>query len=342
MVGKLISTVSPVSRRAAIADPIEQLRRMIEIRAVEDGLNAQYSAGNIRGSIHTGQGQEAVVVAAAAASRSGDYMGATYRGHGAALAFGMTPLSVIGEVLGRSVGCVGGLGGSMHMANADVRVMPTMAIVGAGLPIAAGAALTAKIRRTGDISVVFFGDGSTNIGAFHESLNLAAVWKLPVVFICENNLYGEYSPIRNTTPSADLADRAVPYGITPHVVDGQDLAAMRPVFTEAFAAARGGAGPQFIEAKTYRYHGHSRSDPATYRTQEELDAWKARDPIDLYSRHLVAAGELSDGDAAALTQQTEAEVEAAFKQALASPPPERDLLFRHVLAAASQSRAIAW
>jgi TPP-dependent pyruvate/acetoin dehydrogenase alpha subunit len=340
-VGTLIDTVSPVSRRAAIADPVEQLRRMIEIRAVEDGLNAQYSAGNIRGSIHTGQGQEAVAVAAAAVSHPGDYMGATYRGHGAAIAFGMTPLSVIGEVLGRSVGCVGGLGGSMHMANADVRVLPTMAIVGAGKPIAAGAALTAKLRRTGDVSVVFFGDGSTNIGAFHESLNLAAVWKLPVVFVCENNLYGEYSPIRNTTPSADLARRAVPYGIEPHVVDGQDLAAMRPVFAEAFTAAREGAGPQFIEAKTYRYHGHSRSDPATYRTKEELEAWKARDPIDLYTRHLVQTGALSDGDATAARQQIQAQVEAAFAQALASPPPERDLLFRHVLAPDSQSLASA-
>lgn len=332
---------SPVSRRATIADPIEQLRRMIEIRAVEDGLNAQYSAGTIRGSIHTGQGQEAVVVAAAAASRPGDYMSATYRGHGAALAFGMTPLSVIGEVLGRSVGCVGGLGGSMHMADADVRVLPTTAIVGAGLPIAAGAALAAMHRRTGDVSVVFFGDGSTNIGAFHESLNLAAVWKLPVVFVCENNLYGEYSPIRNTTPSADLAHRAVPYGITPHVVDGQDLAAMRPVFDEAFAAARDGAGPQFVEAKTYRYHGHSRSDPATYRTQEELDAWKARDPIDLYREFLAATGALSAGDAAALAQQVNDQVEDAFQQALAAPPPGRDLLFRHVLATDSPSLAIA-
>lgn len=330
--GTLIDTNAPVSRRAAIVDPVEQLRRMIEIREVEDGLNAQYSAGNIRGSIHTSQGQEAVAVAAAAASRSGDYMGATYRGHGAAIAFGMTPLSVIGEVLGRSVGCVGGLGGSMHMANAEVRVLPTMAIVGAGMPIAVGAALTAKLRRTGDVSVVFFGDGSTNIGAFHESLNLAAVWKLPVVFVCENNLYGEYSPIRNTTPSADLAHRAVPYGIAPHVVDGQDLAGMRPVFAEAFAAARDGAGPQFIEAKTYRYHGHSRSDPATYRTKEELDAWKARDPIDLYTRHLIATGTLPDGEASTAAQQTQAQVREAFEQALASPPPERDLLFRHVLA----------
>jgi acetoin:2,6-dichlorophenolindophenol oxidoreductase subunit alpha len=336
LVGKLINAVSAVGRRAAIADPIEQLRRMIEIRAVEDGLNAQYSAGSIRGSIHTGQGQEAVVVAAAAASRAGDYVGATYRGHGAALAFGMTPLSVIGEVLGRSAGCVGGLGGSMHMADASVRVLPTMAIVGAGLPIAAGVALTAKLRGTGDVSVVFFGDGSTNIGAFHESLNLASVWKLPVVFVCENNLYGEYSPILNTTPSAELAHRAVPYGIEPHVVDGQDLVAMRPVFAEAFAEARDGAGPQFIEAKTYRYHGHSRSDPATYRTQEELDAWKARDPIDLYIRQLVAAGAASEDDVVALTQDTEDQVAVAFEQALSSPPPGRDLLFRHVLAHGSE------
>jgi len=319
------------ARRAAIAAvPIEPLRRMIEIRHLEDALNRLYSQGRIRGSIHTCQGQEAVCVAAAAASRPGDYASATYRGHGVALAFGSPPLGVAAEVLGRSDGCVGGLGGSMHLADSSVDLLPTMAIVGAGLPIAVGAALSARVRGRQAVSFVFFGDGSTNIGAFHESLNIAAVWRLPVVFVCENNLYGEYSPLATTTAVRDIAQRGAANGVPSEIVDGQDFTALADVFGRAVATARAGDGPTLVEAKTYRYHGHSRADPATYRPEGELDAWTARDPIAIHRDHLIGAGTLTAGAADALVAEVAAEIDDVIAAALSSPAPTTDRLFAHV------------
>ena len=318
---------SPARRRAVIADPVERLRRMIEIRAVEDALNDLYGRGEVRGSIHTCQGQEAVVVAAASVSRPEDYATATYRGHGAALAFGATPLSIVAEVLGRSAGSVGGVGGSMHLADAAVNILPTNAIVGAGLPIAVGAALAAQTLHNGAVSFVFFGDGSTNIGAFHEALNLAAVWHLPVVFICENNLYGEYSPIGTTTSVVNIADRAAGNGIPAEIVDGQELTAMRGALGRATEIARSGAGPAFVEAKTYRYHGHSKADPATYRSADELARWRARDPIDIYAAELQTSGQLTSEALVVLQADVRVTVDDVVQQARSSPPPARDRLF---------------
>ncbi|WP_432831010.1 thiamine pyrophosphate-dependent dehydrogenase E1 component subunit alpha [Dactylosporangium sp. CA-092794] len=318
-------------RRAAVAaDPVEALRRMIEIRHLEDALNRLYSDGRIRGSIHTCQGQEAVSVAAAACSRPDDYATATYRGHGVALAFGSPPLGVAAEVLGRADGCVGGLGGSMHLADASVNVLPTMAIVGAGLPIAVGAALGAQVRGHDAVSFAFFGDGSTNIGAFHESLNIAAVWRLPVVFVCENNLYGEYSPLASTTAVPDIAQRGPANGVPSEIVDGQDFVALADVLGRAVATARAGGGPTLVEAKTYRYHGHSRADPAAYRPEGELDAWTARDPIAIYREHLIARGTLTADAADALAAEVRAAVDEAVAAAVRSPAPPADRLFAHV------------
>lgn len=324
---------TPAQRRqAVIADPVEALRRMIEIREIEDALNTLYSTGKIRGSIHTCQGQEAIPVAAAAVSQPQDYASATYRGHGVALAFGATPLSVVGEVLGRAVGSVGGVGGSMHLADAAVNVLPTMAIVGAGLPIAVGAALTATLKGTDAVSFAFFGDGATNIGAFHESLNLASLWRLPVVFICENNLYGEYSPLHRTTSVGDIAARGAANAVPAAIVDGQDFTAVKSLLHNASDQARHGGGPTLVEAKTYRYHGHSRSDPATYRTPEELAAWKERDPIDIHARRLVDEGTLAEAELGHITAAMRQAVAAIVEQALGSPEPASEALFNHVFA----------
>ncbi|HEY7222517.1 MAG TPA: thiamine pyrophosphate-dependent dehydrogenase E1 component subunit alpha [Micromonosporaceae bacterium] len=318
-------------RRAAVADPIEQLRRMVEIRLLEDALNRLYSDGMIRGSIHTCQGQEAVAVAAAACSRPEDFVCATYRGHGVAMAFGVTPLAVAAEVLGRVDGSTGGLGGSMHLVDASVNVLPTMAIVGAGMPIAAGAALAASVTRSGAVSFCLFGDGSTNIGAFHEALNLAAVWRLPVVFICENNLYGEYSPLGRTTAVDSIAERGRAYSMHSLVADGQDLAAMREAVGQAAGRARAGEGPTLIEAKTYRYHGHSRADPATYRPEGELEAWLRRDPVTLYAEALRRDGALDEPSAQRLRESVELDVNEAVARAISSARPgQLSQLMAHV------------
>ena len=205
---------------------LEQLARMIEIRRVEENVQTLYNDGHIRGSTHLANGQEAVSVGIAVAARVTDIVTCTYRGHGTALALGVTPEGVLGEICGRSIGCIGGVGGSMHLGDMSVGLLPTFAIVGAGVPVATGAALTAWVRGTDDAAIAIFGDGSTNIGAFHEGLNLAGILKLPVVFVCENNLYGEYSRINLTTPVEHLADRAASYGFPGVSVDGQDVDAV--------------------------------------------------------------------------------------------------------------------
>ena len=213
-----------VDRRAALqGSRLEQLARMVEIRLVEETVQTLYNDGHIRGSTHLANGQEAVSVGIATVARPTDTVACTYRGHGTALALGVTPEGVLGEICGRSIGCIGGMGGSMHLGDMSVGLLPTFAIVGAGVPVAAGAALTAWVRGTDDAAIAIFGDGATNIGAFHEGLNLAGILKLPVVFVCENNLYGEYSRINLTTPVEHLADRAAAYGMPGVAVDGQDV-----------------------------------------------------------------------------------------------------------------------
>lgn len=321
-----------LSRRQELSDRLAWLDRMIEIRLVEGQLQALFNSGDIRGSTHLSNGQEAVSVGIAAAARPTDTVTCTYRGHGAALALGVRPVAVIGEIIGRQVGCIGGLGGSMHLFDKSVGLMPTFAIVGAGLPVAAGAALTAKVRGTRDAAIAIFGDGSTNIGAFHETLNLAAIWQLPVVFVIENNLYGEYTRIQLSTPVSDLATRADSYAMRSAVVDGQDADAVREAVAGALERARTGGGPTLLEMKTYRYSGHSRADPATYRPDGELDEWLQRDPIELLAARLVGEGVLSAADVQALRDRVAQEVDDATTQALASPEPPIAEMLRHVAA----------
>lgn len=334
MVGGVgVSGATALERRQQLAKgPMALLERMLEIRTVEDGVQELFAQGLVHGTTHTAQGQEAVAVAIAAATRPSDAVGCTYRGHGLALALGVPIEAVLGEILGRQIGCMGGLGGSMHLSNPDVGLLPTMAIVGAGIPVAVGAALSAKVRGTDGVAVAVFGDGATNIGAFHEGLNLAAIWKLPTIFVCENNLYGEYSRIQLTTPVTDLAVRAKSYDMQAEIVDGQQLDMVAAVVERAVARARAGEGPTFIEAKTYRYVGHSRSDKGAYRPTGELEAWQKRDPITLYAEQLRNEGILDDLEG--LRTEVTARVKESTEAALASPPAAAEQMFANVLAPA--------
>ncbi len=321
---------APAKRRKILNDPLQQLRRMCEIRAVEDRIQQLFGEGEIRGSTHLSSGQEAVAVGIASSTQVDDIVTCTYRGHGHALALGLTPLQVIGEICGRVVGCSGGLGGSMHLGEPSVGLLPTFAIVGAGLPVACGAALAARSRGTDRVAVAIFGDGAANIGAFHESLNLASILKLPAVFVCENNLYGEYTAIKRTTPVDDIASRAASYGMPSAVVDGQDILSVAGAMAKAVLRARDGMGPTLLEMKTYRYSGHSKSDPATYRPEGELDRWLKRDPINLFADQLLADGTITADGLERLRDDVRDAVARAAIEALDSPEPSAEEMFAHV------------
>ena len=305
---------------------------MFEIRSFEDRVQEMFCEGTVHGTTHTCQGQEAVAVGVAAAARPDDTVTCTYRGHGVALALGMTPLSIMGEIMGRKLGAIGGVGGSMHLCDTSVGLLPTFAIVGAGIPVAAGAALTAQVRGTDRAAVAVFGDGAANIGAFHEGLNLAAIWKLPAVFVCENNQYGEYSRIELTTPIGDLADRAASYGMPGEIVDGQDVDAVAAAMENALARARAGEGPSLLEMKTYRYAGHSRADKAPYRPEGEFDLWYEKDPINTYRRRLLDEGELTEEQAAEMEAGVARRLAEAEAEAAAGEPAGVEDMFANIYA----------
>lgn len=277
------------------SEQLELLRKMHEIRLFEDACHRLFAQGLVRGSTHLGQGQEAVAVGACSALREGDTMSCTYRGHAAVLAMGAPLDRAFGEILGKAEGLCGGKGGSMHLTDISKGAIGSFAIVGAHLPIAVGSAFAARYRGSDAVSLCFFGDGSTNIGAFHEALNLASLWRLPVIFMCENNLYGEYSPIATTTPIERVADRADSYGMAKAQVDGNSLLLVRETVDEAVSRARDGEGPTLIEALTYRQKGHSRSDPGAYRPPGELEAWLERDPIVQFEHELIEQGATRPG-----------------------------------------------
>jgi len=331
------TTASPLERRAALATgPRARYERMLEIRHLEDRILKLFADGLVPGTTHTAQGQEAVSVAVAGATEPSDWVTCTYRGHGHALALGMQPEQVFGEVLGRTNGSIGGMGGSMHLADRDIGLMPTFAIVGAGLPVAVGAAIASRHAAVagssegpGPIGVALFGDGATNIGAFHESLNLASVWDVPVLFVIENNLYGEFSPLRHTTPIDDLHLRGASYAMESSKVDGQDVEALLATVSGIVEQVRSESKPYLLEVKTYRFAGHSRSDPATYRPEGELEQWQERDPLTLAREHLLADGVNAD-DLDQLAADVEAAVEGAAEAALAAPYPEVPAMFDHV------------
>jgi acetoin:2,6-dichlorophenolindophenol oxidoreductase subunit alpha len=300
----------------------ELLASMLAIRFFEEEVQRLFSRNLVRGSTHLCQGQEAVTVGVCSMLATGDTMTCTYRGHGAVLAMGAALDRSFAEILGRAGGLCGGRGGSMHLTDVSIGALGSNAIVGAHLPLTVGAALSAKLLKTGSVSVTFFGDGATNIGAFHESVNLAAIWKLPVLFVIENNQYGEYSPLASTTPISRLADRAASYGIPGVFVDGNDIVSMQAVTRTALERARSGQGPTLIEANTYRQVGHSRSDPAAYRPAGELDRWLAHDPIELLSAAMTAADPDAKQRVAEIRAAVANEVAAAKERALSWPEPD--------------------
>jgi acetoin:2,6-dichlorophenolindophenol oxidoreductase subunit alpha len=301
---------------------LQMYRMMQEGRLFERRAQDLFLQGLVKGTSHLGLGQEAVAAGFAAALRTDDLVFCTYRGHLHTLLRGAPMTGLMAELLGRSTGVCGGKGGSMHLTDVSHGAMGSYAIVGAHMPIAAGAAWAAQERGTGQVAVCFFGDGTTNIGAFHEALNFAAVWKLPVVFVCENNLYMEYTPISQVTAvEHPAADRASAYGLESILVDGNDPDAVHEVAVRVVERARSGDGPSLVEAMTYRHGGHSRADPGKYRPEDEVKSWLARDPIPNYRERLLA-----DGVEAAALDAIEAEalaaVDRATEQAKAGPFPD--------------------
>src|SRR6266571_2214643 len=286
----------------------------VEIRYCEKRAYDLFLQNLVKGTSHLALGQEAVAAGFAAAMSEDDYSFCTYRGHHHTLARGAPMVSVLGELMGRQCGLMKGKGGSMHLTSVAHGVMGSYAIVGAHLPIAAGAAWSAQYRGTKQVACAFFGDGATNIGAFHEALNLAAVWKLPVIFCCENNLYMEYTPISAVTAvKHPAADRAASYGLERQVIDGNDADAV-------FQAARSGGGPSLVECLTYRHSGHSRADPAKYRPKEEVEEWMKRDPLALYRNRLLGMG-IAEGALAKIEADAMAKLDQATEAAKASPTP---------------------
>ena len=306
-----------------MTDLLDLYARMAVIRRTEKAAQDLFLAGLVKGTTHLAAGQEAVAVGAGDALRPDDYVFATYRGHHHAMARGATPEECLAELMSKATGICKAKGGSMHLTKADAGMLGSYAIVGSHLPMAVGAAWSATLRGTDQVAVAFFGDGATNIGAFHEALNLAAVWRLPVLFVCENNLYMEYTPIGSVTAVASpAADRAPAYGLPAEVIDGNDVLVVRDAVARAAERARGGGGPTIIEARTYRQYGHSRTDPAKYRPEEEVEQWLARDPLTLARTKLLEMGvpedEISERDAQA--ERVVAEAVDAAKSAPDADP----------------------
>jgi TPP-dependent pyruvate/acetoin dehydrogenase alpha subunit len=315
----------------AVAQLVDFLTRMIEIRLFEDEVQRLFTRNLVRGSTHLCTGQEAVAVGSCAALEQGDAMLCTYRGHGAVLAMGAPLDRTFGEILGKEQGLCHGKGGSMHLTDTSVGAYGSFATVGAHLPIAAGFGFAARFRDTDEICLCIFGDGTVNIGAFHEALNIAAIWKLPVVFLCENNLYGEYSPLGRTTPIERLADRAQSYAMPGTRVDGNDVEAVHDAVSDAAARARQGNGPTLVEALTYRHKGHSRTDPATYRPEEEVEEWLAKDPIPALEERLRERG-IEQAQLDEVRESAERKVEEHLERAIGWPEPAERSRFDDVYA----------
>jgi TPP-dependent pyruvate/acetoin dehydrogenase alpha subunit len=300
------------------------------IRRFEERVNELYLQGRIPSTLHLYIGQEAVATGICANLRDSDYVLSTHRPHGHSLAKGVAPRAIMAELFGKVTGCCRAKGGSMHVGDIDVGVLPAIAIVGGNIPIASGVGLATKMQGAGNVAVAFFGDGAANEGAWHEGMNIAAIWDLPVVFVCENNLYAASTPFSVAFKIEHVADRAAAYGMPGVVVDGNDVLAVYQAGQEAIERARRGEGPTLIECKTYRLCGHSRSDPRTYRSREEEEEWSECDPLPRYRRWLqdqaVQTGEQLDG----IDEAVEGTIDEAIEFADQSPPPELSELYQDV------------
>lgn len=305
-------------------------RTMVLLRRHEERVNELYLQGKIPSTLHLYIGQEAVATGVCANLRVDDYVLSTHRPHGHALAKGMEPRRLMAELFAKSSGCCRAKGGSMHVGDISKGIVPAIAIVGGNVPIAAGIGLAAKMQKTDSVAACFFGDGATNEGAWHEGLNVAAIWDLPVIFVCENNLYAASTPISNSFRIENIADRAAAYGMPGVVVDGNDVLAVYRASGQAIERARQGGGPTLLECRTYRQCGHSRSDPRTYRSRDEEAAWKERDPIVLFRQWLLA----QPGFTASQMEETDREVEAVIDEAIAfaesGPEPQPEDLYLDV------------
>jgi len=308
-------------------------RQMWVIRYFDEKVDECFAKGLIHGTTHLAVGQEATAAGACAVLEERDKITSTHRGHGHCIAKGADTGRMMAELFGRETGYCKGKGGSMHIADVEKGNLGANGIVGGGIPIAVGSALTSKMKGLGYVTISFFGDGATNEGAFHESLNMASIWKLPVVFFCENNQYGMSGSVKKMTNVEKLSIRAVAYGMPGVTIDGNDIFEVMDATDEAVKRARAGEGPTFIEAVTYRYKGHSKSDAKKYRTREEEMEWRNNfDPIDRFSRRLIELGCADNAKLEELRQSALEEIEAAVKFAEESPQPSFDTVLEDVYA----------
>lgn len=329
------------TQTAAAGQPQESLnpelrlklyRKMYECRVLEKRAYDLFMQNMIKGTSHLALGQEAVAAGFGLAMRSDDYTYCTYRGHNHTYVRGVSMTKILGELMGTTAGLMRGKGGSMHLTSVEHGAMGSYAIIGAHLCIANGAGWSAQYRGTEQVTVCFFGDGTTNIGAFHEALNFAVVWKLPVVFVCENNLYMEYTAISDVTAvEHPAADRASAYGLEPVLIDGNDVDVVYKTALRALDVARRGGGPSLIEAKTYRHGGHSRADPGKYRPDEEVQEWLAKDPIPMYRERLLTMG-IPSAEIESIEQDANAMIDAAVEEAKSAPPPDLSMADKDVWA----------
>ncbi len=301
---------------------LRYFRTMLTIRRLEERINELFGQGRIRGTTHLSAGQEAVAVGVCAALRPDDQVTSTHRGHGHFIAKGGEPKRILAELYGKATGYARGRGGSQHMACHEIGFLGANGITGGGIPIATGAALAAKMLGTDRVVVCFFGDGATAQGTFHESLNIASLWKLPIVYVCENNLYAMSTPVHEACAVPDIAARAAAYAMPGVSVDGSDVFAVREATAEAVARARRGEGPTLLECKTYRFFGHSKSDDCAYRSREEEEYYKKRDPVALLRRALVNEGGVSEEELCEIEREVEKIIDEAVEFAEDSPLPE--------------------
>ena len=312
---------------------IEMYRTMYKIRAFEEKVGELYLQGHIWGAVHLYSGEEAMGVGACLALNEDDYITSTHRGHGHCIAKGGDLKRMMAEIFGRATGYCGGKGGSMHIANVEAGNLGANAIVGDGIGIAVGAGLASKVKGTKQVAVTFFGDGATGTGIFHESLNLAAVLKLPLVFVCENNQYAVSTSVNYSSPVSDIADRALAFNIPSQIVDGKDVLADYETVKAAVDRARAGDGPTFIEGKTYRWEGHYKGDPESYRSQSEVEEQREKhDPIKLFRAHLISNNVLTQDQIQTIDSEIDLEIQEAVEYAMNSPEPSEGSLMENIYA----------
>jgi len=312
----------PDCRRLDSSMLLDFYRRMVLIRRFEEKVRLLFLEGVMPGTIHQCDGQEACAVGVCSSLQPDDVITSTHRPHGHAIARGLPVADIMSELFGKVTGCCRGKGGSMHIGDLSQGMIPAIATVGSSIPLAAGAALAFKLRAESRVAVCFFGDGATSEGAFHEGVNLAAIWSLPVVFVCENNFYGASTPVRQVMRVENVADRVAAYGLRGRIVDGNDVLAVREAAGQAIDEARSGNGPAFLELKTYRLCGHSRRDPRHYQPEEEKQWWADREPIGRFRAALVDADKATDKQLDATEAEVDSEIEAAVEYAQAAELPQ--------------------